>query len=124
MGRPRGRPRKHDRFVAPEKGEKPETTNESGDRPSENPGESVAQSQKIQFAAVRLDFEPERLGDTKGLASSTTAYYTVRAGNTITLDTATGLVTISHSRDFACIVVPRERVRFFVPLAEDKPTAA
>lgn len=122
MAWPKGKPRGGDRFAVSEKTNKPETTVESGDRPSENnAGACVA---KIQFDAVLLEFEIQRLGGSKGIASSNTARFSRSAGNTIELDTATGLVTIGHTSG-GVYVVPIQRVKTFEPLpTEDKPATA
>lgn len=124
MAWPKGKPRGGDRFVASEKANKPETTVQSGDRPSENPGSIVA---KIQFGTVRLDHEVERLGGSKGLAKSSSSQFDEKGGCTVELDTGTGLVTITHTLSGEQHIAPRERVLFFKPVTlkvEDKPATA
>jgi hypothetical protein len=69
----------------------------------------------IEFDAVLLEFEVARIGGTKGLATSNTARFSRSAGNTVTLDIATGLVHIGHKNGGA-IIVPRERVKYFEPI--------
>lgn len=73
-------------------------------------------SSKIQFEAVGLDYEFQRLGGHKGLATSSTTFFSAEKQKelTIELDPATGLVTIRHDNGEA-IVIPRERVRYFTP---------
>lgn len=58
------------------------------------PGEEP--TMKIQFAHVTFAEEVSRLASEKGFASSTTAFFdAAKAGVTIELDTATGLVRLS-----------------------------
>ena len=71
---------------------------------------------RIQFQSVLLEREITRLGACKGLASSSTARFSVEAGNTIELDTATQLVRISHDKSGAAVKVPVCRVLQFEDL--------
>ena len=72
---------------------------------------------KLQFAAVELDYEVQRLGGSKGLATASTKFFSSERQPElrIELEDVTGLVTITHSCGEA-LVVPRERVRYFVPV--------
>ena len=72
---------------------------------------------KIQFDAVLLEFEIQRMGGSKGLASSNTSRFSRAAGNSIELDTDTGLVRIDHSNG-GVYVVPIQRVKTFEPLPD------
>lgn len=71
---------------------------------------------KILFDTVLLDFEVQRLGGQKGLATSNTTRFGSPNGCAVELETTTGLVTITHQTTKEAITVPRERVKLFEPL--------
>ena len=76
---------------------------------------------RLVFDAVHVDHEIQRLGGDQGHAWANTSYFSAKGRYAVELDTAAGLVYITHEGGGA-IVVPRERVKRFEPKA-DKPAA-
>lgn len=75
---------------------------------------------RLAFDAVHVDHEIQRLGGDGGHAWANTSYFGSKGKYAVELDTAAGLVYITHETGGA-IVVPRERVKRFEPKPEPKP---
>ena len=74
---------------------------------------------KILFETVNFDFTIQRLGSTKGVAATSTEFFSAsKMGLTIELDTDSGLVTVRHVESGESRVIPRERVKYLTPIAE------